>query len=390
MLLNRMVGGTFEDVNRKRAAEVLGIGKGEELKEFSDQIKTLEPGYFFCLGRAISKERILVHVGPIVTAHGQDALKYEITPPPPPDKIKALLPKLSELPKQAEEEARTKSELKREISSLKAQLRQKPAVVGSAKEVKVPDAKALREVKAAADKHIAARVIRHLTNGITQAVNGLRTVASDPLIPKILNLPKFELPKIPAGDIQKKEGVSSHAPLVTERPATHHPRPEVSDNGAVTRPQLRILQAIAEFEGIGVEKPTRQMVASWLGVKAGTGSFKNYLSALRVRGFLRDDGQRLSLPEAARVHVTEVQAPVTTEELLSRAANIFGGTVGKILRIVHHAHPEFISREEVAQDIGISSETGSFKNYISELRVAGMVEDGPNRTIKASDWLFIG
>src|SRR5437588_2042652 len=105
-LQNRLIGPTFEDVNRKRAAEVLGIAKGADEREFFREIQLLDPGNFFALGRAISRERVLVHVGQVQTAHPKAFEKHAAAPPPTPDKIKALLPKLSDLPQQAEEKAR--------------------------------------------------------------------------------------------------------------------------------------------------------------------------------------------------------------------------------------------------------------------------------------------
>ncbi|MGH9388716.1 MAG: helicase HerA domain-containing protein, partial [Vicinamibacteria bacterium] len=65
-LLNIFVGMTFIDIDRKRAAESLGIPKSEERKLF-DVIKVTEPGNFWALGSAVSKERVLVHVGPLKT-----------------------------------------------------------------------------------------------------------------------------------------------------------------------------------------------------------------------------------------------------------------------------------------------------------------------------------
>ena len=122
MLLNRMIGPTFEDLNRKRAAEVLSIPK-EQMHEFNERIQLLEPGNFYVLGRAITRERTLMTVGPITTPHGQDAQKYDLTPPPPPEQVKALLPKLADLPAEAEEKAASLATLRAEIRNLKSEIR---------------------------------------------------------------------------------------------------------------------------------------------------------------------------------------------------------------------------------------------------------------------------
>ena len=51
-LVNVMIGGTFIDVDRKRAADALGV-YGTATHKFFDEIKLLERGYFYALGPAI-------------------------------------------------------------------------------------------------------------------------------------------------------------------------------------------------------------------------------------------------------------------------------------------------------------------------------------------------
>jgi hypothetical protein len=125
--LNRLVGSTFEDVDLKRAAELLSI-RPEDRREFDAEMRVLEPGNFYGLGRAIAKERILIHIGPVETSHEVEDAKYGDAPPPAPDEIQKLLPKLADLPKEAEEKAKTEAELRTEIRSLKAQLRSRRPV----------------------------------------------------------------------------------------------------------------------------------------------------------------------------------------------------------------------------------------------------------------------
>ena len=128
-LLNVLIGQTFVDIDRKRAADCLGV-TGQDVKTFFDQIKILKPGQFYALGRAVSLERVLFGVGPIQTTHPEPGSSmHSAEPPPPPEKVKALLPKLADLPKAAEEQARTMTELKQEIRSLKGQLKTQPAKV---------------------------------------------------------------------------------------------------------------------------------------------------------------------------------------------------------------------------------------------------------------------
>ncbi len=125
-LLNVMVGPTFIDIDRKRAAECLGVPSGD-VRQFFDEIKVLQPGTFFALGRAVAMERTRLTVGPVQTTHPEaGATEHALEAPPTPESVKAMLPKLADLPKAAEERARTEADLRTEIRSLKAQLAARP------------------------------------------------------------------------------------------------------------------------------------------------------------------------------------------------------------------------------------------------------------------------
>jgi hypothetical protein len=69
-LLNRLVGGTFEDVDIKRALDLLSIPP-EDKREISEQLRTLDPGWFYAFGRAVSKTRVLFKTGKVETSHPQ-------------------------------------------------------------------------------------------------------------------------------------------------------------------------------------------------------------------------------------------------------------------------------------------------------------------------------
>src|ERR1019366_6257943 len=122
-LLNVLVGPTFMDIDLERAHKALGIINADKAA-FNEQMRTIAPGHFWALGRAISKTRLLVKIRAIQTTHPTAGFgKYSAEPPPAPEQVKLLLPKLADLPKEAEEKARTEAEFKRDIRDLKTQLK---------------------------------------------------------------------------------------------------------------------------------------------------------------------------------------------------------------------------------------------------------------------------
>ena len=399
MLLNRMIGPTFEDVNRKRAADVLGVPEGKKERDpFYKEIQLLEPGNFHCLGRAITRERAMVHVGPVETTHpetGSAAKTYE--PPPASQKIKALLPQLEDLPKTAEAKQRTEAEMKREIRDLKSQLRAAPAKTET-KKVRVADPRAIEQAVNRAARDTAAKFktnIAALESTIKRQSKTLADVAM--LAAKAANvaLPKIELPKIEVPTITVRAADGSVPPgtvdpIPPRTVASAHARVHAESNGRISAPQMRILAALAEFEALGRGEVAKATIAAMAGVSYTSGSYANNLGALRSAGYityprndfaaLTDDGRAIAPP---------AEAPPNSQDLLERCARVMSGPQAMILRFLHAKHPEAVSKDEIAEQTGVLPTSGSFANNLGALRTAGMIEYPSKGMARCSDWLFI-
>ena len=126
--LNRMIGMTFEPDDLKVVAGILGISGRDEIPAFNHQMRTMEPGNFYAFGRSICLTPTLIKVGDVETSHEiNEAKRGGRRPPPTPSKIKRLLPKLADLPKEAEEEAATLADAKHTIADLRRKLAEKTA-----------------------------------------------------------------------------------------------------------------------------------------------------------------------------------------------------------------------------------------------------------------------
>lgn len=391
-LRNRLIGVTFEDIDRKRAAELFGVLKTEE-RQFFKEIQLLEPGNFFALGRAISIERILVHVGNVATTHPEaGSARHAVKPPPPPDAIAKLLPKLSDLPKAAEEKARTEADLRKEIRDLKTQLRNAPAA--NPVEVKVADTRAIEKavhlLKTAADKQIAERdrAVMQLVKGIKSAMDALRAAGEQATKMK---LPPFELPKISAGEIQKTKEDSPQTTkvrLVREPPVTHTPRPDISSNGDLAAPEQRILNAIAWMESIGISEPMQTAVAFLAGYTYGGGAFNNPRGALRTKGLVQYHGERIALTDEGRTMARAPETPLTQEEMHAHVLEVLPGPEQKLLKELLEIYPKDISKDELAERVHYAPGSGAFNNPCGRLRTLGLVEYPTGGRVIAKEFLF--
>jgi len=365
-LQNRLIGPTFEDVNRKRAAEVLGIAKGADEREFFREIQLLDPGNFFALGRAISRERVLVHVGQVQTAHPKAFEKHAAAPPPTPDKIKALLPKLSDLPQQAEEKARTEAEFKREIRELKQQLRQSQAKVVHSVHPDPQAQKTIHQLQSSANA--LAKVVRQFRDqkvaelDVDATVRTLHAVLARPFegirrmqrqADEVLSRLGFQNPNDTGKAFAKiepaaRDSVRDVQVVVPSRRSQPEPV-EFSGNGSDLRgPELKILRAMGELVSIGKIEAPVEMVAAWAGYSPIGGAFGNPRGSLRTRGLI-DYPQpgTMALTEAGRSLVGASEPP-SPEEIWRRIERTSTGPELKILRaLLENAGREEISKEQL-------------------------------------------
>lgn len=115
---NRLIGGTSLDVDVKRAAFDLGLTPKEALPI----LRGYEPGHFSAFGPAFHQlEPSEFVVGPIETSHPKVGHR-QAAPPAPTKAILALLPQLADLPKEAEQQAKSMEDLRRELAQTKREL----------------------------------------------------------------------------------------------------------------------------------------------------------------------------------------------------------------------------------------------------------------------------
>lgn len=411
MMQNRLVGGTFEDVDIKRALDLLSIAP-EDKREVAQQLKTLDPGWFFAFGRAISKERVLFRVGQVESSHPKPgSAKHASEPPPAPEQVRDLLPKLADLPKVAEGKARTVAELQHLVRSLKGELaaarRERPAMAAqpSAKETAAAIRSAVQEAgrSAAGERDLQwMRTMEKYRQGVERALKDavLRLDGA-------LHTVKFETP--PAALKMKAGGIPVNVPppepaaaAVTIRvapdssvaaagaPLPTRPYAGAGSNGNVSSSQKRILEALAQFEAIGHAAVPKKWLAALAQVSHTSGGYFNNLGALRSGGYI-DYPQpgTVALTAPGRELVAYIEPPTDSAEMLERCASVVSGSQAVLLRILHAEYPRAIAKSDLAERAGVSATSGGFFNNLGALRSAGMIEYPEPGKACAADWLFL-
>jgi hypothetical protein len=385
---NRLVGMTIEDVDVDRAADLMSVSKDEK-QAFRASLRQLTPGEFYAFGRAITTERKLVKVGEVQTHHpetGRAAKNAEA--PPMPEEVKGFLPQLADLPKAAEEKARTEAEYKREIRELRQKLNQAQKVQPAPAAKPMVDS---RVVKQATDK-ATAPLLKQLAMFQKQA-----RFAIDFFTKGAAQLNAIANAQLSA--VQISELVSRLSPAAVTRPiaqsepvAYSRPQQAAQMNGDLSGPQQNILNQLAELDALGISTPERSQLSLMAGyTNWRSGGFSEPLSNLIENGLVRVPvSGRVALTDVGRSKAAAVEAPLSTEELHDRLCRKLGGPEEKLLREILAVYPEAISKEDLGGKLGYTNvRSGGFSEPIGRLRSLGIIDYPNSGFVRAADWLYL-
>ncbi len=176
----------------------------------------------------------------------------------------------------------------------------------------------------------------------------------------------------------------NHRPDRAAKPANHRAAASETLDEPLTLAsgERRILTALAQYP----EGRSKVQVAVLTGYAATGGGFNNYLGALRSRGMIQGDGERLTITE------TGIQTLGSWEPLPAGSALIdyWRGRLGKaerlILETLTQAYPDPLTKEEVAAQAGYEANGGGFNNALGRLRTLELVQG--RGELRASDNLF--
>ena len=391
-LLNRLVGPTFEDVDLKRAAELLSV-LPENRREFFEQMRVLEPGNFFALGRAICKERTLVKVGSIETSHPDvnQSVKYT-EPPPTPEKVKALLPKLADLPQQAEEKVRTLETLSTENRTLKARIHSLEMIPAAAI---VDQGELIKKEEIIANKLIVEKFdsygkeLKKWKDGLDKMIQFFN---SSQIPYPGLHVDTAQIRNIASQMPQERRSAgidTSHRipAQPTGRAKTGAIEPATMTD-RLTTPQQRIIDAIAWFESIGIYDPEQTAVAFIAKYVVTGGAYLNPRGWLRSNGLIECRGDKISLTDAGRKLAFTPDSPLTTEELHNHVMSILPAPAQKILKPLLEVYPQSIQNADLAEAAGYAI-GGAFNNPKGRLRSLGLIEYLSDGSIRAKSLLFV-
>lgn len=179
--------------------------------------------------------------------------------------------------------------------------------------------------------------------------------------------------------------VGAISPKPLHRPApVVRPAPTPSGDG-ISASQSRILEALAFWLSIDIERPSRAQVGAAAGYSPSSGNFGNLLGQLRAIGYVDYPAPNLVCLTDEGVAI----APAGGDAIpvRDRLAKILSNSQAKILDAMPIDGSE-ISREDLGAATGYSHTSGNFGNLLGQLRTLGLIEYPRTGFVAVETWVW--
>lgn len=391
--------GLLED--RKRACDEMGFNT----KALEQSIRLLDTGIFYMYGPAISKEVIKVKIGDVKIKPPKPGQKL-ITKDKTPEAIKKILQSLTDLPKEAETELKSKEDMKKKIIELKTELRRRPTEMKIKEVIKVDDValekaqiRGFKEAEIGYEKKIKVlqssfkkKVIEvdtfHKKNNIItsnelnklkQKMNKINQIASGennirvehPIhdSPKEISL-DVEIPKMDIPTPKVSTPISAPTQIQKQTPSNDHTGDELYDEDGEPIKFTLCARKIYSFLFANQDKEfSRVQLATITGYSHKSGGFGDALSKLNVLKLIKKNGDMIK--------IGDLNPAVASEDMQELSIQSWYGRLNKcartILKLLMDNPYESFDRSDLAEKTGYSAISGGFGDAISKLNVLGML-----------------
>lgn len=206
---------------------------------------------------------------------------------------------------------------------------------------------------------------------------------------------------LPGGTPQRTERAPKPArarPEQARRPAPERTpqRAERPPSGDLTKPQQRVLDAIAWLVDVGFPEPSKQQVGFIAGYRVGKkvgGAYGNILGDLRSSGMIDYPSQgAVRLTSAGAAVATPPDIEPTTAGLQQAVMERLEGPEKRVLQVLIDAYPDPMDKQAVGEAAGYTvgpKVGGAFGNILGRLRTLGLIDYPRQGQAVATDILFL-
>lgn len=324
--------------------------------------------------------------------YGEKATSVELKP----IDLGALREKMGKV--EAEAKAKDPVELRKEIARLKAELAKKPVAPAAAPINAKPE-----QIEAARKRGWDARgredrdLLKAALIGAKNTHRRLGVIADDcaemrtqlqDLVTKLEAVPELPADTAPA-PLRQPLATASSSQVGNPSSRSAKPSTDTVADG-LSRPQQRILDALAWLEMVGVNQADRVRAAFLADQSHRSSGYEKNVSTLSGRGLISYPGPGLlMLTEEGRGAAHRPDQPPTDAELHASIASKISGPQWALLEQLIAAYPGALTREELANAANVSSASSGFEKNVSTLSGLGFVHYPVKRSVAALPILFV-
>jgi hypothetical protein len=300
----------------------------------------------------------------------------------PPIDVDSLKEKLASV--EVETKANDPTALKKRIRELEAEVARKPTSAIDAAALdraqKEAHADGRRQGFAEAVAAAAAR-LKVIAGDIERAQHALGLAAQAVAGP---------LPTDPQGVAAPTSGIVRRQEPYRPAPATPVVTRDVRPAEGISRPQQRILDALAWLEWVGSTGVDRIRVAMLADQSPKSSGFRANLSTLSGAGLLTyRGGDGIDLTEVGRQAANKPSGAPTNAELHQAIRSKISGPQWKMLAVLIEAYPSAMGREALARASDQSPTSSGFRANLSTLSGLGFVDYQRDGNVAATGILFV-
>jgi hypothetical protein len=366
---NKLIGLANLGLDRKRAAEELGFTEKSEILAMRD----LEPGQFFGVGPAFNFRGVhKVTIGKVVTKHPKSgAGRLRVHTPAPSSKVKAMLAKLVDLPKEAEQAAQDTASLKAKVRELEGRLRAVPVPQVKTDPNALRQAELVGYTKGRSDQLQADRVKSIMDiQRVHDAIRVTLRDAGEKLV-KAMDAAKVETKKLVPHDALTQKMLERVPMVPLSSPCLKQIlKPAAVKAGLVEGDTLgKCERSILAFLCLKPDEFfSKQTIGAMSGYRVG-GSFNNAVGKLFSLGYLKRQGGNIALRGDIEVgHLVQGYAH-SLEDWIRK----LGKCEREIYQIVVDYPDVNFSKEELAEKT-MYKVGGSFNNALGRLNTLGLIQ----------------
>lgn len=192
---------------------------------------------------------------------------------------------------------------------------------------------------------------------------------------------------------------NGHAPQPAPARAVPISRPEpraqarprrTEPSESLSRPQQKLLDALAWLESINTRPAKRSSVAFVAEVSSKSSGFEKNVSTLSTLGLIRyPTGGMIELTDDGRAIANPPDDAPTTEALQDAVLRRLSRPQAELLRQLIAVYPESLPRAELGDRAGQSDTSSGFEKNVSTLRTLGLVEYPEQGSVAAQSVLFL-